>query len=113
MVKKIKNKKAYLQSSIIRRFQLKEQIKELSKACRNVDKEIIDFMKSKNSYTFANELHTYSLQIIEKFSTFIDTDKMKEDDIYEKYKTKERKSITFHINKYKNSSIEKLLKGDI
>ena len=51
MVKKIKNTKAYLQSSIIRRFQLKEQIKELSKACRNVDKEIIEIMKSKNSST--------------------------------------------------------------
>ena len=113
MVKKIKNTKAFLQSSIIRRFQLDAQIKELSKAKREVDKEIKEIMKSKNSYTFANELHTYSLQIIEKFSTIIDTDKMKEDDIYEKYKTKERKSITFHINKYKNSSIEKLLKGDI
>ena len=74
MVKKIKNTKAFLQSSIIRRFQLDAQIKELSKAKREVDKEIKEIMKSKNSYTFANELHTYSLQIIEKFSTIIDTD---------------------------------------
>ena len=63
-------------------------------------------MKSKNSYTFANELHTYSLQIIEKFSTIIDTDKMKEDEIYEKYKTKEVTSTTFHILKLDNEDIK-------
>ena len=110
MVKKIKNTKAFLQSSIIRRFQLDAQIKELSKAKREVDKEIKEIMKSKNSYTFANELHTYALQIIKKVSTIIDTDKMKEDEVYEKYKTKERESTTFHILKLDNEDIKKSIR---
>ena len=113
MVKKIKNTKAYLESSIARLYQLDTQVKKLSKARSEVKKDITKILDKKMNYEFSNELHTYALQIIKKVSTKIDTDKMREDEIYEKYKTKERKSITFHINKYKNSSIEKLLKGDI
>jgi hypothetical protein len=64
-------------------------------------------MKNKNNYDFSNELHTYALQIIEKFSTIIDTELMKEDKVYDKYKTKERKSVTFHILKIDNKDIKK------
>ena len=45
--------------------------------------------------------------IPEKFSTIIDTEQMKEDKVYDKYKTKERKSITFHILKIDNKDIKK------
>jgi len=107
MVKKIKNTKAYLQTSIIRCFQLDTQIKQLSKARAEVKKDITELMKNKNNYDFSNELHTYALQIIEKFSTIIDTEQMKEDKVYDKYKTKERKSVTFHILKIDNKDIKK------
>ena len=62
------------------------------------------------NYQFSNELHTYALQIIKKVSTIIDTDKMKEDEVYEKYKTKERESTTFHILKLDNEDIKKSIR---
>ena len=110
MVKKIKNTKAYLQSSIARLYQLDTQVKQLSKARNEVKKDITKLLDKEMNYQFSNELHTYSLQIIEKFSTIIDTDKMKEDDIYEKYKTKERESTTFHILKLDNEDIKKSIR---
>ena len=111
MVKKIKNTKAYLQSSIARLYQLDTQVKKLSKARSEVKKDITKILDKKMNYEFSNELHTYALQIIKKVSTKIDTDKMREDEIYEKYKTKEVNSTTFHILKLDNKDIKKSIRG--
>ena len=111
MVKKIKNTKAYLESSIARLYQLDTQVKQLSKARSEVKKDITKLLKKEMNYQFSNELHTYALQIIKKVSTIIDTDKMKEDEVYDKYKTKERESTTFHILKLDNKDIKKSIRG--
>ena len=110
MVKKIKNTKAYLQSSIVRLYQLDTQVKQLSKARSEVKKDITKLLDKEMNYQFSNELNTYALQIIKKVSTIIDTDKMKEDEVYDKYKTKERESTTFHILKLDNEDIKKSIR---
>ena len=111
MVKKIKNTKAYLESSIARLYQLDTQVKQLSKARSEVKKDITKLLKKEMNYQFSNELHTYALQIIKKVSPIIDTGTMKEDEVYDKYKTKERESTTFHILKLDNKDIKKSIRG--
>ena len=49
MVKKIKNTKAYLQSSIARLYQLDTQVKQLSKARSEVKKDIKTIKKIENN----------------------------------------------------------------
>ena len=111
---KIKNTKTFLETSIIRLQQLDKQKKDISKQIIEIKKDILANKYLKNSsHYFSNELHTYSLQVIYKTSKTLDIEKMKKAEIYEKYKTKEKNSITFHINKYKNEVIKKVLKGDI
>ena len=92
-------------------YQLDTQVKKLSKARSEVKKDITKILDKKMNYEFSNELHTYALQIIKKVSTKIDTDKMREDEIYEKYKTKEVNSTTFHILKLDNKDIKKSIRG--
>jgi len=113
-MEKIKNTKTFLETSIIRLQQLDKQKKDISKQIIQIKKDILANKYLKNSsHYFSDELHTYSLQIIYKTSKTLDIEEMKKAEIYEKYKTKDKNSTTFHINKYKNEVVKKVLKGDI
>ena len=105
-MEKIKNTKTYLQTSIIRLEQLSIQRKVITKAIADIKKDIAKnkHMK-KDNYDFTNELYTYALQVIKKMSKVIDIEKMKEDGIYDKYKTKDKESVTYHILKIDNKEL--------
>ena len=111
-MEKIKNTKTYLQTSIIRLEQLSMQRKVITKAIADIKKDIAKnkHMK-KDNYDFTNELYTYALQVIKKMSKVIDIEKMKEDGIYDKYKTKDKESVTYHILKIDNKDIKKSIRG--
>ena len=93
------DKKAFLETSIIRLEQLTKQQKETAKEIASIKKDILAILDKKLSYSFANEVNKYDLVIVQDTSTIIDNDRLKEDDLYDFYKTKERKSTKYHITK--------------
>jgi len=99
MVKKIVNKKQYLNSLIIRIEQLEKQRKEISKSIANSKKDAIKLLGKKVSHTFDNQLEKIVLQIIKSTDYILDTQKLKDDNLYEKYKTKPRNTVKFHITR--------------
>tara|TARA_Y100001938_G_C8072988_1_gene424280 strand:- start:1506 stop:1841 length:336 start_codon:yes stop_codon:yes gene_type:complete len=99
MVKKILNKKQYLNSLIIRIEQLDKQRKDISKAIANSKKDAIKLLGKKVSHTFDNQLEKIVLQIVKTTDYVLDIQKLKDANIYEKYKTKERNTTKFHITR--------------
>jgi ATP:corrinoid adenosyltransferase len=103
MVKKynlnVLDKKAFLETSIIRLEQLSKQQKETAKEISSVKKDILEILDKKLSYSFANEVNRYDLVIVKETSTIIDNDRLKKDKLYDFYKTKPRKQTKYHITK--------------
>ena len=99
MVKKILNKKQYLNSLIIRIEQLDKQKKDILKSIASCKKDVLKLLGKKVSHTFDNQLEKIVLQIVKTTDYVLDIQKLKDDNLYEKYKTKERNSTKFHITR--------------
>ena len=84
MVKKILNKKQYLNSLIIRIEQLDKQKKDILKSIASCKKDVLKLLGKKVSHTFDNQLEKIVLQ---------------DANLYEKYKTKPRNQTKFHITR--------------
>jgi len=98
----IVDKKSFLETSIIRLDQLQDKQKNIAKDIKETKEDIFSLLSeiyNDVSYSFENEKWAVSLQIVEKTSTKIDNDRLKEDNLYDQYKTKETSSRTFHITK--------------
>jgi|TARA_Y100000114_G_scaffold74467_1_gene68293 uncharacterized protein (UPF0335 family) len=99
MVKKILNKKQYLNSLIIRIEQLDKQKKDILKSIASCKKDVLKLLGKKVSHTFDNQLEKIVLQIVKTTDYVLDTQKLKDANLYEKYKTKPRNQTKFHITR--------------